>query len=310
MDALILSENLAGLRAQAWGLAELAGLAHRTVDVVPRGLMRHLPARFWPAPLAAVAGQDVDGAALTISVGGKAAAVGAALRRRDGRHLVQVQNPRFDLRRFDLVVVNAHDEITGANVLVSRTALHGITPARLTQARTRWSEAFAPLGRPLVAVLVGGANGRFRFDTPDAAALAGQLAQMMDRDGVSLALTASRRTGAAQRAVLNDALAPRGAFVWDGMGDNPYLGLLACADAFVVTADSVSMVSEAAATDRPVMVAPMRGTSRRIGLFLDRLIDAGRVRPFSGRMQDWAVEPLDDGPWIAAEMKRKLGMRV
>lgn len=308
MDALVLSENLAGLRAQAWGLAELAGFEHRTVDIVPRGWMRRLPARLWPAPLMAVGGQDVNGAGLTISVGGKAAAVGAALRRRDGRRLVQVQNPRLALDRFDLVVVNAHDEIDGPNVLVSRTALHGVTQARLTRARAHFAERFAALPRPLVGVLVGGANGRFRFDVEDAAALAGQLAQMMDRDAVSVALTASRRTGQAQRGVLQAALAPRGAFVWDGTGDNPYLGLLACADAFVVTADSVSMVSEAAATDRPVLVAPMRGRSRRIGLFLDGLIDAGRVRPFSGRMQDWAVQPLDDGPWVAAEMRRRLGL--
>ena len=147
MTALVLSENLAGLRTQAWGLAEAAGFEHRTLDVEPFGLMRRLPARWWRRPLRAVQGSALDGAELTISVGGKAAAVSAALRAADGRMVVQIQNPRLDLQRFDLVVVNAHDEICGPNVLVSRTALHRVTPARLAAARCRGC-APLPTARP------------------------------------------------------------------------------------------------------------------------------------------------------------------
>ena len=91
-------------------------------------------------------------------------------------------------------------------------------------------------------------------------------------------------------------------------GDNPYLGLLACADAIVVTEDSVSMVSEAVATDVPVMVASLPGRSRRIGLFLQGLIDAGRIRTFNGRVEDWMAVPLDDTAAIADEMCRRLGL--
>ena len=46
-------------------------------------------------------------------------------------------------------------------------------------------------------------------------------------------------------------LAPLGAWIWDMEGDNPYFGLLALADVIVATLDSISMVSEAAATHAP-----------------------------------------------------------
>uniref|UniRef100_A0A2P2JNK9 Mitochondrial fission protein ELM1 n=1 Tax=Rhizophora mucronata TaxID=61149 RepID=A0A2P2JNK9_RHIMU len=36
--------------------------------------------------------------------------------------------------------------------------------------------------------------------------------------------------------------------IWDGEGPNPHLGHLAWADAFVISADSVSMLSEACST--------------------------------------------------------------
>ncbi|MBV9748690.1 MAG: mitochondrial fission ELM1 family protein, partial [Acetobacteraceae bacterium] len=188
----ILSEPLAGLQAQALGLAEAAGLAPDVADLRPRAPWRWMTARLWPAPLRAVRLAD-PAADILIGAGGTAAVVCAALRRR-GRALVQVQHPRMDPSRFDVVVVNRHDGLAGPNVVVTRTALHRATPARLAEAAAHWGPRLAHLPRPLVAVLVGGSNGRFRLDAPVAAALGKQLADMMQADRIGLALTPSRRT--------------------------------------------------------------------------------------------------------------------
>ncbi len=306
-SAIILSEGYAGLEAQAVGLAERAGLVPVKRVIRARRPWTWMPARLWPAPLLAVGGVADLPPGLVLSVGGTGGAVGAAVRA-GGRRVVQIQNPRLRLDRFDLVVVNRHDEIRGPNVLVALTALHAVTPAVLEQARHRWQPVFAGLPRPLVAVLVGGSNGRFRLGPAEAARLAGRIAGMMRADRAGVALTPSRRTGAAVQAVLERELRPLGAWIWDMRGDNPYLGMLACADAVVVTMDSVSMVSEAVATAVPVMVATLPGRSRRIGLFLRALVDAGRVRTFNGRLEDWATAPLDDTTAVAEEMGRRLGL--
>jgi hypothetical protein len=64
--------------------------------------------------------------------------------------------------------------------------------------------------------------------------------------------------------------------------ENPYLGFLAVADRFVVTADSVSMVAEACATGRPVYVyAPLGGNAG----WLDPAI--WRWRPLVHRVSHW-----------------------
>jgi uncharacterized protein len=304
----ILSEGFAGLQAQALGLAEAAGLQPELRVLAPRAPWKWLAASLWPAPLAAV--RDTIRAplpGLVIGCGGVAAAVGAALRG-GSRPVVQVQHPRMDPRRFDLIVVNRHDELTGPNVVVTRTALHRASPARLAEAACRWHGQFAHLKRPLVAVLVGGSNGRFRLDASVGGQLAGQLAAMMQRDGVGVAVTPSRRTDPAVTRVLTEALTPLGGYVWDGSGDNPYFGMLALADAIVVTMDSVSMVSEAVATSAPVMLAALPGRSRRNGLFTEALLAEGRIRPFAGRYEAWPVTPLDDTPLAAAEMCRRLGI--
>jgi len=305
-NAWILSEAYAGLQAQAIGLTEAAGLPYELRTVAPPAPWRWIPARFWPAPLSVVA-DAVRGPLPPVAIGpgGKAAPVLAALRRR-GVPVVQVQHPRMDPRRFDLVVVNRHDDLTGPNVVVTRTALHRATPARLAEAADRWRPQVAALPRPLVAVLVGGSNGRHRLDLPVGQALAAQLAEMMQRDKVGLMLTPSRRTDPAVVATLRDRLAPLGAWVWDFQGDNPYFGMLALADLIIATEDSVSMISEAVATSSPVLLAPLPGSSRRIDMFHQGLLNEGRIRRFTGRAEVWPTTPLDDTPLAAAELRRRL----
>jgi mitochondrial fission protein ELM1 len=302
----VVAEAYAGLQAQALGLTEAAGLDADVRTLAPRLPWRLVAPRFWPAPLAAVAPALAPPLPeLLVGCGGKAAAVAAALRRRVRG--VIVQNPRMDPRAFDLIVAARHDELTGPNVVVARTALHRVRPDRLADAALQWAPRFAALPRPLVAVLVGGSNGRFRLDLPVGRALAEQLAGMAQADRVGLVVTPSRRTDPAVARLLVETLAPLGAMVWDGTGENPYFGMLALADAIVVTTDSVSMVSEAVATRAPVLLAALPGRSRRIGLFLDGLVRDGRARPFAGRLEVWPVEPMDDTATVAAEMCRRFG---
>ena len=246
---------------------------------------------------------------LVIGCGGVAAAVGAALRRR-GARVVQVQNPRMDPARFDLVVVNRHDEMTGPNVIVTRTALHRVTPERLAAAAASWAGHLAHLPRPLVAVLVGGTNGRFRLDGAVGADLATRLAGMMRADRVGVALTPSRRTDPAVTRALADTLGPLGGWVWDGAGDNPYFGLLGVGrrdrrhDGQRL--DGVGGGGHAGAGH----ASRLPGGSRRIGLFTQGLIADGRVRDFAGRCEIWPVEPMNDTPAAAAEMRRRLGFLI
>jgi mitochondrial fission protein ELM1 len=181
-----------------------------------------------------------------------------------------------------------------------------VTPARLAAAAAHWAPVFAPLRRPLVAVLLGGANGRYRFDTAQALELAIMLESMARAAGAGLVITGSRRTDPATIGILRQVLAPRGAWFWDGDGENPYFGMLACSDAIIVTADSVSMVSEAVATAAPVFLVRLPGRSKRIGMFMDMLAADGRVRDFAGRLDLWETAPLDDTARAGAELRDRL----
>jgi mitochondrial fission protein ELM1 len=304
----VITEGFAGLRTQALGLAEAAGLTPEVRVLAPGAPWKWISAKFWPNPLAAVAeAVKAPLPGLAIGCGGMAGAVLAALRGQSLR-VVQVQNPRMDIRRFDLIVANTHDELTGPNVFVTRTALHRVTPQRLAAEGDLWRGRFAGQTRPLVAVLLGGSNGRYTLDRKVGARLAADLAGMARRDHVGVVVTPSRRTDPAVTALIREVLAPLGGWVWDFTGENPYFGMLALADMVVVTQDSVSMISEASATAAPVLFAALPGSSRRQEIFLKTMMNEGRIRAFEGRFVQWPVSPLNDTPEAAEEMRRRLGM--
>ncbi|HUW80762.1 MAG TPA: mitochondrial fission ELM1 family protein, partial [Acidocella sp.] len=288
----ILCTDLAGLRAQALGLAEVAGLEPDLRTLVPVPPWDRLSPSLWVKPRWAVQGAAIAEPlpGVVIGCGGAGARVAATLRR-PGVAVVAIQHPRMALDKFDFVMAARHDGITGPNVIVTRTALHRVTQARLAAEKAIWEPRFAARKRPLVAVLLGGSNGRYRFEAPMALELAIELGALMQRENAGVVITPSRRTAPDVVKILRDVLEPRGAWIWDGTGENPYFGMLACADAIIATADSVSMVSEAVATSVPVFLVRLPGKSKRIGAFMDALVADGRVKDFAGRLELWNTQP-------------------
>ncbi len=218
---------------------------------------------------------------------------------------VQLQDPVSLRWRFDRIVVPAHDKLSGPNVIVMDGALHRIRPEILAAEGARWAQAFASVPQPRVTVLLGGPNSRYRLDRPDMHRLALQLRALSDR-GYGLLITGSRRTGEANLACLRELLAGCPAFIWDGSGDNPYFAMLAHAQAFVATCDSINMISEACSTGKPVHIAmlPARGwrsmsTSDKFSRFHQRLEKTGRIRFFNGNIERWSYEPLREMERIA-----------
>ncbi len=231
-------------------------------------------------------------------------------RRSHGRTFtIQVQDPVVRAGLFDLVVVPEHDRLRGRNVLVTRGALNRVTSKRLERAATRHAAPIAALPHPRVAVLIGGSNAAYQLTPTVTGDLADQLVQMSRGTGAALMVTASRRTGADNEAILRARLRDVPSLVWDGAGENPYFSFLAHADAIIVTSDSVSMVSEACATGKPVHVVMLDGGSRKFDAFHASLTDAGITRRFNGRLEFWSYEPLRETERIAAEIRSRLADR-
>ncbi|HEX5756088.1 MAG TPA: ELM1/GtrOC1 family putative glycosyltransferase, partial [Arenimonas sp.] len=91
-----------------------------------------------------------------------------------------------------------------------------------------------------------------------------------------------------------------------GDGRNPYAGVMAWADRFVLSPDSVNMISEACATARPVFVAEPERATGRVRRFLDDLLASGRIRAQDTDLADFDATPLRETQRIAEELRTLL----
>lgn len=103
--------------------------------------------------------------------------------------------------------------------------------------------------------------------------------------------------------LLQKRLAGLSAKIWDGAGENPYFAYLALADAFLVTADSVSMISEAAATGKPIHILDLDGGNAKFALFHQIMRNAGITRAFAGRIEEWSYPVPDDTARAGAALR-------
>ena len=126
-------------------------------------------------------------------------------------------------------------------------------------------------------------------------------------------ITASRRTPDDLVARIKNAVEGSGAFFWNGDGENPYPSFLAHADLFLITADSVSMTCEAAATGKPIYIFAPSGGSAKFDRFHSALAKYGATRPIpppGSAFESWSYEPLHSAVVIAAEIARRWQKRA
>jgi mitochondrial fission protein ELM1 len=286
----------AGFRSQARGLIGALGLPAQEKTIGLKAPWSLAPPGLWRLTLR---GLDPDKDRLEppwpdliVSCSRRAAKAAIAVKRASGGRTlaVHIQNPLAPLGEFDLVIPMRHDGIDGPNVTAVDTALHDMTPARLAAAAEAWRDRFAALPRPLTGVLLGGSTRRQPFTARQAGVLVERLRAVRRDSGGGLVITPSRRTPAEAKAVIAAAFGQDPtALIWDERGDNPYLGILALSDRLAVTGDSVSMVSEAAATGRPVAVFDLGGGARH--------------RRFIANLSERRIVSLLDGsPWLQPQV--------
>ena len=310
----VVTEGYVGLENQALGVAEALGLATTMRTVAARQPWRSLPPRLWinRVGLRALEGNiAAPWPDVIVSCGGQAALAAYLVRRASGGRTftVHIQKPALPAREFDVLVVPKHDGLTGPNVIATEGAVHRVTHEKLAKAAAEFSGRYERLGKPRVAVLIGGSNNRYRLTPERMRTLAGQLAALA-RGGAGLMITPSRRTEPEAARILAETLAGSGADIWEGRGENPYFGMLGLADAILVTRDSVSMTSEAVFTGKPVHVIDLEGSSRRIELFHANMQRQGYTRRFAGTLEHWSYAPPDDTGMAAARIRPLLEARL
>lgn len=280
---------------------------------------------------------EKEGPLLVVACGRDTISTASSIKRLASENVfvVQIQHPRLHLNRFDMVIAPKHDyypltpqgqeqvprlirswitprDPPDSHVVLTTGALHQIDFTSIRSAAAAWHDEFAHVRRPLLVVNIGGPTSNCRYGGDLAKQLVASLLSVLASCG-SVRISFTEKTPQKVINIIEKELGnnPK-VYIWNGQGPNLQMGHLAWGDAFVVTADSVSMISEACSTGKPVYIVGAERCKWKFSEFHKSLRGLGVVRSFTGSediSESWSYPPLNDTADAAKRVREALAAR-
>jgi mitochondrial fission protein ELM1 len=281
-DVWVLTGPHTGDNNQVLALAEGLGLPFRTIE------LQFGRNSYWPAlrRAASISGlteesrREIVGPwpSLVLGIGQRSAPVARYIKRQSGGRtkIVRLGDPMVSPHLFNLVITTTQYAVREAdNVVKLPITITNTDTAKPDRFEERWLEGFA---RPRRLLVIGGRTSLWRFDPSLITSSIQTLKAHAERDGGSIIAVTSPRTSPELLAAARDSLGDRAVVT----GPYPRYGaLLSAADEIHVTGDSVSMLSDAVTSGRPVGLIPLEPN---VVAGLVQLVGAIRRKPL--RLRD------------------------
>lgn len=226
---------------------------------------------------------------IVISCGSAMSLVNIIICRQNKAKSVQILRPGLTaIKKFDLAIIPRHDHPPRHNnVVVTEGALNLIDAQYLKEQSEKLSESSLPAGRQALSAnyigfLAGGDTKDFCLSKEVMSVAIKQIKSAAEKLNADILVTTSRRTSSEIEGLLKDEFGnyPRCKLLVIANEKNiPYTigGILGLASFVVVTAESISMVSEAASSGKYVVVIDACGIGRRHREFLVNLNKEGYI---------------------------------
>ncbi len=266
-EVWVLCDKRAGNVSQALGLADQLGYEYRIIDL-SYNLLAVLPNIILGPNLYSL---DVKSRfklknppyfpVMAIAAGRRAALALLYIKKasQNKTKIIQIMNPEIDHKKFDFIILPRHDSIKNVtpNMLQTIGSLGRINDRAIEFEKERFAQWFADIKKPKIALFVGGNSKNTVFDAKSAFKLAKQMSKIANNMQSKLLVLNSRRTSNKLTKALKSGLS--GDFKFFDFhqikeNENPYLAIVGYSDFFVVTGDSVSMISEVCSAGKPIYI--------------------------------------------------------
>jgi len=233
---------------------------------------------------------------IIISAGKIISVVNYLLAKENQAKSVCLMRPAYGLEKFDLVIVPEHDQPEGSglasasqsgglfrkdNVVVTEGALNLIEPDYLNQEIKRLEQSGLLRGslfHPCIGVLIGGNSKNFSISRDAIIGLVGQIKKSAEELNASILISTSRRTPLEiEQQVENEFVNyPRCKLLVIANENNSSFvagGILGLSNIIISSPESISMISEAVAAEKYVVVFKDNGLSKKHLRFLKNYQD-------------------------------------
>ncbi|HAJ57720.1 MAG TPA: hypothetical protein DCL35_08185 [Candidatus Omnitrophica bacterium] len=311
-DVLVLSDGKAGHLKQSMACIDILGDLGITVKshvaevgykgwieakifiLVSRFFGRRLALRALPFCIKPQKFREITSGAydIVVSAGSSLAAVNGAVAFENNANSIAIMKPGIEpLSRFDLVIIPKHDKPPRRkNVMVFTGSLNAVTPLSISDDFHKLAavkpelKRFDGFDKPKIGLLVGGDSKNYTMTAEMIGFLSSQVKRFLsERQGV-IFVTTSRRTPERVVNVLASDFKKDpacGLFVSASEFNPPGAvgGIFYLSDCIIVSGESISMVSEAAASGRHVVVFQPHCDNKdnKVKRFLNSLAEEGAI---------------------------------
>lgn len=313
----ILKDDRPGTMSQSLGLAEELGFEYEIIDI-SYGFFSFLPNNFFQKSLIRLDKKSKEKLqkinylpSYIICAGRRAASIALFLKEKSKNKskVIQIMNPNINFDYFDFVILPKHDKISKniktKSLVRSVGSLTKTNPKLIKKESEKFAPWFENIKGKKIALMLGGSSKNTTFSSYSAIKLAKQASQIANNMKASLLVLTSPRTGRQMTKIFKNNLDCNYKFFdfLDSKNDNPYLAILGISDFFIVTGDSVSMISECCSTKKPVYIFDDRMlATKKHRRFHRNLFDenyAQKLERNLKKLEDFSPKKLDETRRIA-----------
>ena len=308
LKGLLLTEGMHGMISQVEGLAKALDLDFTHHKVELNNFWKFIPPKLTPISNKVYKHFDATNYDIIISCGRKSVVPSIYLKKNSQKKIINIhiQDPKVNLKHFDIIVTPEHDGVTGDNVISSKGAIHYLTEQEISSSKD-YLVGRLDNKKNYLGLIIGGPNKYYNYSNQIIEKVLLKVKKISELNKLQVIAIPSIRTPKNIITMTSEILGENHIAI-NEVDKRAYLSTLAISKYLVVTCDSTSMISEAAITGKPVYVEelPAKKNDYRFKKFRDLFTKLNIIKKLDKNLEDWTYKKLDETNRIAKEIKEKI----
>ena len=308
LKGLLLTEGMHGMISQVEGLAKALDLDFTHHKVELNNFWKFIPPKLTPISNKVYKHFDATNYDIIISCGRKSVVPSIYLKKNSQKKIINIhiQDPKVNLKYFDIIVTPEHDGVTGDNVISSKGAIHYLTEQEISSSKD-YLVGRLDNKKNYLGLIIGGPNKYYNYSNQIIERVLLKVKKISELNKLQVIAIPSIRTPKNIITMTSEILGENHLAI-NEVDKRAYLSTLAISKYLVVTCDSTSMISEAAITGKPVYIEelPAKKNDYRFKKFRDLFTKLNIIKKLDKNLEDWTYKKLDETNRIAKEIKEKI----
>ena len=307
LKGLLLTEGMHGMISQVEGLAKALDLEFIHEKIELNNFWKLIPPKLTPIKRFVFKNEINEKFNIVISCGRKSVIPSIFLKQKFKNKImnIHIQDPKVSLNNFDLIVAPEHDGLNGKNVITSKGAIHYLTYKEIDINANYLKPQINK--EKIVSLIVGGPTKYYNYGDKIINEIFLKIKNNFLKKGYQLIFIPSMRT---PQKIIDKALSffDKDQIIISSVDKKAYLSSLKLSDQIIVTCDSISMISEAAMTGKPIYVAQIPSSKKNIRFenFFKLFKSLNIIKDLENSVQEWNYQKLNETYKISSYIKQRL----